>query len=134
MDLSSIPSSVAPKDLENFVLRVLQEIGVDLDKSRIVACHRLEKKDRAILKFLIRQDAETVFSNKRNLKDVDISCLLSDSIQDRNDMTTGGQNDWRGGGLYGERKNFILQNPCPYYRYLHRLAKEKKAGGIIFDF
>ena len=29
------------------------------------------------------------------LKDVDISCLLSDDIQDRYDMTTGGQNDWR---------------------------------------
>ena len=29
------------------------------------------------------------------LKDVDISCLLSDDIQDRYDMTTRGQNDWR---------------------------------------
>ena len=49
---SSIPSSVSPKDLENFVLRLLQEISVDLEKSRIVACHRLGKMDRTIIKFL----------------------------------------------------------------------------------
>ena len=29
---SGIPNSVAPKDLENFILRLLQEIGINLDK------------------------------------------------------------------------------------------------------
>ena len=77
LDFSGIPNSVAPKDLENFILRLLQEIDINLDKSRIVACHRLGKTDRMIVKFLNRKDAENVYSNKKKLKDVDISCLLS---------------------------------------------------------
>ena len=56
-------SSVAPKDLENFVQRLLQEIDVDLDKSQIVACHRLGKKDRTIVKFLNRNNIENGYSN-----------------------------------------------------------------------
>ena len=35
------PYSVTPKDLENFILHLSQEIGVNLDKSRIIACHSL---------------------------------------------------------------------------------------------
>ena len=75
-----------------------------------------------------------MFSNKRKLKDVGISCLLSDGMQDRNDMMTGDQNDWRKGSLHRKRKIFISQNLCPYYRYLYGLVKEKKAESLIFDF
>ena len=134
MNLSGIPSSIAPKDLENFVLRLLQEMDVDLNKSQTVACHRLEKTDRTIVKSLNRKDAENVFSNKRKLKDVGISCLLPDGIQDRNNIAIGGQKDWRMGGLYIKRKIFITQNLCSYYRYLYGLVKEKMAEGLIFDF
>ena len=135
LDFSGIPNSVAPKDLENFILRLLQEIGINLDKSRIVACHRLGKTDRTIVKFLNRKDAENVYSNKKKLKDVDISCLLSnDDMQGKNDMITGSQNDWREGDLSRKRKIFISQDLSPYYRYLYVLVKEKKAEGLIFDF
>ena len=41
LEFSGIPSSFALKHLEHFVLRLLQEIGIDLDKSWIVDCHRL---------------------------------------------------------------------------------------------
>ena len=113
---------------------LLQEIGINLDKSRIVACHRLGKTDRTIVKFLNRKDAENVYSNKK-LKDVDISCLLSDDdIQGRNNMTTGSQNNSRERGLFRKRKIFVLQNLYPYYRYLNGLVKEEKAVGLIFDF
>ena len=135
MNFSGIPKSVAPKDLENFILCILQEIGINLDKSRIVACHRLGNTDRTIVKFLNRKDAENVYSNKKKLKDVDISCLFSDDdMQGRKDMTAGSQNDWRKEGLSRKRKIFVSQNLCPYYRYLYGLVKEKKAEGLIFDF
>ena len=49
LDFSVIPNSVAPKDLENFILRLLQEIGINLVKLHIVACHRLGKTDRTIV-------------------------------------------------------------------------------------
>ena len=125
MDFSGIPNSVAPKDLENFILPLLQEIGINLDKSRIIACHRLENTNRMIVKFLNRKDAENVYSNKKKLKDVDISCLLSDDdMQGRNDMTTGRQNDWRVESLSRKRKVFVSRNLCPYYRYLYGLVKE----------
>ena len=135
LDFSGIPNSVAPKYLENFILSLLQEIGINLDKSCIVACHRLGKTDRTIVKFLNRKDAENVYSNKKKLEDVDIYCLLSDDdIQGRNVMITGSQNDWREEGLPGKRKIFVSQNPCPYYRYLYGFVKEKKAEGLIFYF
>ena len=74
----------------------MQEIGINLDKWRVVDCLRLGKTDRTVVKFLIRKDAEYVCSNKKKLKDFDISFLLSDDdIQDRKDITTGNQNDWR---------------------------------------
>ena len=134
LDFSGIPNSVAPNDLENFILRLLQEIGIDLDKLRFVACHRLGKTDRTIVKLLNRKDAENVYSNKKKLKDVDTSCLLFDNIQDRNDMNTGSQNDWMEGGLPRKRKMFISQNLCLYYRYLYSLVKKKKAEALIFYF
>ena len=105
MDFSGIPNSVAPKDLENFILRLWQEIGTNLDKSRIAACHRLGKIDRMIVKFLNRKDAENVYSNKKKLKDVD--SFSNDDMQGRIDMTTGSQNDWREGGLSRKRKIFV---------------------------
>ena len=117
------------------MLRLLQEIGINLDKSRIVAFHRLGKIDRTIVKFLNRKDAENVYSKKKKLKDVDIYCLLSDNdMQGRNDMTARSQNDWRKEVLSRKRKIFVSQNLCPYYRYLYGLVKEKKAEGLIFDF
>ena len=104
MDFSGIPNSVAPKDLENFILHLFQEIGINLDKLCIVACHRLGKTDKTIFKFLNGKDAENVYSNKKKLKDVDISCLLSDdNMQGRNNMAIGGQNNWREGGLSRKR-------------------------------
>ena len=105
LDFSGIPNSVAPKHLENFILRLLQKISISFDKLRIVACHRLENTVRTIIKLLNWKDAENVYSNRKKLKDVDISCLVSDDdIQGRNDMTTGSQNDWREGGLSRKEK------------------------------
>ena len=111
----------------------MQEIGINLDKSRIVACHRLGKTDRTIIKLLNRKDAENVYSNKKKLEDVDISCLFSDDdMQSRNNMTTGSQNEWREEGLPRKTKMFASQNLCLYYRYLYGLVEEKKAEGLIF--
>ena len=73
MDFSGISNSVAPKDLENFIVRLLQEIGISLDKLRIVACRRMGTTDQTIVKLLNRKNAENVYSNKNKLKDVDIS-------------------------------------------------------------
>ena len=61
--------------------------------------------------FLNRKDAENVYSNKKKLKDVDISCLLSDGIQDRNNITTGSQ--MIGGRKVCPEKKFYITESLP---------------------
>ena len=134
MDFSGIPSSVASKDLENFILRLFQEIGVDLDELRIVACHRLGKTDRTIVNFLNREDAENVYSKKRKLKDVDISCLLSHDIQNRNDINRGSQNDWRDEGLSRKRKIFIIKESLPVLQIFVWFSQSEEGTGSDFLF
>ena len=134
MDFSGIPSSVASKDLENFILRLFQKIGVDLDELRIVACHRLGKTDRTIVNFLNREDAENVYSKKRKLKDVDISCLFSDDIQNRNDINRGSQNDWSDGGLSRKRKVFIIKESLPVMQIFVWFSQSEEGTGSDFLF
>ena len=86
-----------------------------------------------------RKDAENVYPNKKKLKDVDISWLLSDGDMQcsRNHMTTatGSQNDWREGGLSRKIKIFVSKDLCPYYRYLYGLSqREEGTEGLIFYF
>ena len=101
-----IPSSVPLKDLGNLLLHVLQELGVDLNWSQIAACHKLGMMDKTIAKFWNSKGTETVFFNKKTLKDVDISCLLGNGIQDGNDITTRVQNDLRDGSQSEKKKTF----------------------------
>ena len=86
----------------------MQEIGVDLGRLRIVACHRQGKTYRTIVKFLNRKNAGTVFLNKKKLKVVDISHFSPDGIEniDRKEMIAGGKNEWRDGGQSPEKENF----------------------------
>ena len=49
-------------------------------------------------------------------------------------MTTGGQKDWREGGLSRKRKKFLSYNICQYCRYLYGLVKGKKVKGLTFYF
>ena len=113
----------------------MQEISINLDKWRVVECLRLGKTDRTVVKFLNRKDAEYVCSNKKKLKDVDISFPLSDDdIQDRNDMTTGNQNDWRERGLPRKRKIFVSQNLCSHYRHFIFLWFSQREEGRWPDF
>ena len=106
----------------------MQEIGIDLDKSRIDAFHRLGMTCRAIVKFLNRKDAENVYSNKKKLKDVDISCLLSDDIQDRNDMTTQSQNNWR--EVFPEK--FYIKESLPALQIFVWFSQREEGRGSDF--
>lgn len=40
LDFSGIPNAVPPKESEIFVIHALEEIGINLNKSQIVAWHR----------------------------------------------------------------------------------------------
>ena len=59
-----------PNRLESFVIHALEEIRIKLNKSQIVACHRLGKSGRTTVKFLNRKDAELIFALDGSLKNL----------------------------------------------------------------
>ena len=60
-----------------------------------------------------------MFFNKKTLKDVDISCLLGNGIQDGNDITTRVQNDLRDGSQSEKKENFLNCRISAHMRELH---------------
>ena len=76
-----------------------------------------------------------MYSNKKKLKDVDISCLLSDDdMQGRNDMTTGRQNDWRVEGLSRKRKGFFITESLPVLQISIWFSQRVEGRGSDFLF
>ena len=58
---SGIPNTVPPKVLESFVIHALEKNNINLNKSQIVACHRLGKSEKTIVKFLNRKKAKKYY-------------------------------------------------------------------------
>lgn len=119
---SGIPSTVPQTDLEYFGLRLLKEIDINLVSLQIVACHRQGKTEKTILRFLNIKDADAAFLNKRKLKDLDMSDLPPDNIQNNNRITG---NAWRNVSDSWKRK-LLIHSLCAYYRYSHGLVKKRK--------
>ena len=64
-----LSSSIADKDLEPIVCRVLQHIGVGITGEVIEACYRLSKQsDSTIVKFSKRKDCEHAMRKKSELR------------------------------------------------------------------
>ena len=51
------------------MIHALEEIGIKLNKSQIVACHRLGKSERTIAKFLNKTNTENILINKEKFRD-----------------------------------------------------------------
>ena len=76
-----------PNRLESFVIHALEEIGIKLNKSQIVACHRLGKSGRTTVKFLNRKDAENILTNKKKIRDIDMSVIVTDDTEVKSDQS-----------------------------------------------
>ena len=61
MYFSGIPNTAPPKVLERFVIHALEEIEIKLNKSQIIARHRLGKSEKTIVKFLNRKKAKKYY-------------------------------------------------------------------------
>ena len=71
---------------------------------------------------------------KKKLKDVDISCLLSDDdIQGRKDITTGSQNDI-GGRLVQKKKNFCITESLSMLQISVWFSQREECRGSDFLF
>lgn len=70
-----------PKELESFIIHALEEIGIKLSKSRIVACHKLGKSERTIIKFLNGKGAENILPDKKKFRNIYISEIVTDALK-----------------------------------------------------
>ena len=70
----------------------------------IVACHRLGKIGRIIVKLLNRKDAQNILEEKHKLRSIN---LYDDNTDNNN-----------------KRKIFINQSLFPYYRKLYGMVKD----------
>ena len=120
-----IPNTVPPKELQGFIIYALEEIGIKLNKSQIIAFHRPGKSDRTIVKFLIRIDTDNALANKEKFRYIDISKIVTEVSRDHSPEV---QNAWRNivSNQTKRKKLFISQNLCLYYRCLYELLKENR--------
>ena len=73
LELVGVNENIPQKELEQFVLDLLEAIGVKLTKRDLVAVHRIGKfranrKRNVIIKFLNRKDAIASYKNRYKLK------------------------------------------------------------------
>ena len=76
VEISGLPESIKDDVLEEKVLEVFGKIGVFIDKSNVEACHRLKSKikpNKTIIKLSRRKDVSEILTNKKKLKDKDLT-------------------------------------------------------------
>ena len=110
MEISGIPSDIPQNALENAVIKVFEEAGVEVHGEKlkpmyIHACHRIGTKGITICKFTNRKFAREGLVCGRNLKDKK---------------------------PYGESKIYINTSFCREYKYLNFVIRKCKADGRIF--
>ena len=69
------------------MIHALEEIGIKLNKSQIVACHRLGKSERTIAKFLNKTNTENILVDKEKFRDTDIWEIVTDDTEVRSDQS-----------------------------------------------
>ena len=60
IEVVGIPSSITKELLEEHVLQIFGKLGVVLETMDTVACHRLGKRNRVIVKLLNRKDSQYI--------------------------------------------------------------------------
>ena len=112
IEIRNIPERINQRNVEQYVLEVLESIGIKLVPYDLVAVHRLGKfiegKNRnVIVRFVNRKNA---FSCLRNAKKLAIS------------------------NTHEYKKLYIIENLCPTYKkifnYLYKLKKDNKIGNV----
>lgn len=78
IEISGIPAAASADDdsgLEDKVIKIAKEIGVNISARDISACHRLRGGKDTIIRFVNRKDADAMLSNASKLKDKDLSAV-----------------------------------------------------------
>ena len=69
LELSPIPEDIPNDTLEASICLALSLTGEKIDPSDLLACHRMKKQDRAILKLKDRKKKHNILSNRDVLRD-----------------------------------------------------------------
>ena len=82
--MSGIPNSICDEDLENTVINICKESGIDVDARDIEGCHRLPLSrnsrghdKRVIVKFVNRKYAEALLKDKKQISGKNLVIYMS---------------------------------------------------------
>ena len=74
LEIKGIPANIEHKDLIPSLNPVFELLKVDVDKKEIQACHRVSAKSNdVIIKFTNRQTRNSIYENRKCLKNIDLS-------------------------------------------------------------
>ena len=117
VELSGILNSICDEDLENTVINICKESGIDVNARDIEGCHRLPLSrnsrghdKRVIVKFVNRKYAEAMLKDKKRIS---------------------GKNF---GHLNVTNKVLVPVSLCPYCRYIWVKCKDLKRQGKVHHF
>ena len=80
VEINGIPAKHNDSDLEDIVIGIASEIGVELEACDISACHRLGgARGDVIVRFVNRKAADAMFRNASKLKGLDLSPLIGNN-------------------------------------------------------
>ena len=68
IEINPVPSSIRDNVLKETVCRALSLTGINVSPDELHSCHRLNKKDRVIVKFKCRKHRQNVLYNRKNLQ------------------------------------------------------------------
>ena len=114
MEFSNIPSNIPDNQLEDKVIQICRESGVEVDQNGIEGCHRLpasrysrSDNKRVIVKFLNRKHSKSLLNKRKSISSRDFSNINISS------------------------KIFVSVSLCPYYRFIWGKCKDLQRRGKI---
>ena len=114
VEIPGIPNSIPDNDLENAVISICRDSGVEIDPKDIKCYHRLPlsrnskgQDERMIVKFVNRKHSEALLRDKKRIS--------SKSFNHLNVLN----------------KVFVSVSLCPYYRYIWGKCKDLQRQGQV---
>ena len=114
MEFSNIPSNIPGNQLEDKVIQICRESGVEVDQNGIEGCHRLpasrysrSDNKRVIVKFVNRKHSKSLLYKRKSISSRDFSNINISS------------------------KIFVSVSLCPYYRFIWDKCKDLQRRGKI---
>ena len=114
IEIAGVPNSIANNLLEEHVILIFEKLGVVIEATDKVVCHRLGDTSRVIVKLLNRKDGQNVLEEKHKLRSINL-------YDDNTDINN-------------KRIIFINQSFCSNYRKLYSMVKALNNEGLIDSF